>query len=44
MTTGELVIGLGMLVATLALVGATIMLAIVTRQLSKSAKRQTTPH
>ncbi|MDE0538612.1 MAG: hypothetical protein OXH94_07775 [Rhodospirillales bacterium] len=41
MTTGELVIGLGMLAATIALVGATIMLAVVTRQLSKSAERQT---
>lgn len=41
MTTGELVIGLGMVAATTALVGATIVLAFVTRQLSKSAKRQT---
>ena len=41
MTTGEFAIGLGMVVATAALVGATIMLAIVTWQLSKSAERQT---
>ena len=41
MTTGELAIGIGMVAATTALVVATIMLAIVTRQLSKSAKRQT---
>ena len=37
----ELIIGLGMVVATTALVGATIALAFLTRQLSQSAKDQT---
>ena len=41
MITGQLAIGLGMLVATIALVDATIVLAFVTRQLSKSAEQQT---
>ena len=41
MSTGELVIGSLMVIATFVLVGATIMLAIVTSKLSKSAKQQT---
>ena len=41
MTTGDFAVGLGMVVATIALVGATFMLVIVTWQLSKSAERQT---
>ena len=41
MTTGDFAVGLGMVVATVALVGVTFMLVIVTWQLSKSAERQT---
>ena len=41
MTTGDFALGLGTVVATCALVGATVMLAIVTWQLSKTAEHQT---